>query len=104
MKTVVILGAGFAGLGLATRLSEDLPEEVDVTLIDCSDAFVFGYSKLDVMFGRDELNEVRIPYSKLQKPSVRFRARDRRESIDPERQAGHHECLDVRARHLRSSR
>jgi len=84
MKTVVILGAGFAGLELATRLSEDLPEEVDVTLIDCIDAFVFGYSKLDVMFGRDELNKVRIPYSKLHKPAVRF-AQETVESIDPER-------------------
>ena len=84
MKTVAILGAGFAGLELATRLSEDLPEEVDVTLIDSSDAFVFGYSKLDVMFGRDELDQVRIPYSKLHKPAVRF-VRETVESIDPER-------------------
>ena len=84
MKTVVILGAGFAGLELATRLSEDLPEEVDVTLIDSSDAFVFGYSKLDVMFGRDELDKVRIPYSKLHKPAVRF-VQETVESIDPER-------------------
>jgi sulfide:quinone oxidoreductase len=58
MKTVVILGAGFAGLELATRLSEELPEEVDVTIIDSSDAFVFGFSKLDVMFGREELSTV----------------------------------------------
>jgi protoporphyrinogen oxidase len=42
MKTVLILGAGFAGLELATRLSEELPEDVDVTIIDSSDTFVFG--------------------------------------------------------------
>jgi NADH dehydrogenase FAD-containing subunit len=41
--------AGFGGLELSTMLSE---AGVEVTLIDCSDAFVFGYSKLDVMFGR----------------------------------------------------
>jgi sulfide:quinone oxidoreductase len=58
MKTVVILGAGFAGLELATRLSEELPEKVDVTIIDSSDAFVFEFSKLDVMFGREELSTV----------------------------------------------
>ncbi|HEY1652215.1 MAG TPA: FAD-dependent oxidoreductase [Acidimicrobiales bacterium] len=83
MKKVVILGAGFAGLELATRLSEDVPDEVDVTLIDGSDAFVFGFSKLDLMFGRADLNAVRIPYARLDKPSVRF-ARETILSIDPE--------------------
>jgi sulfide:quinone oxidoreductase len=84
MKTVVILGAGFAGLELATRLSEELPEEVDVTIIDSSDAFVFGFSKLDLMFGREELSTVRIPYAKLNRPAVRF-VRETVESINPER-------------------
>jgi sulfide:quinone oxidoreductase len=51
-KHVLILGAGFAGLELATRLSESLAEEVRVTLIDQNDSFHFGFSKLDVMFGR----------------------------------------------------
>ena len=69
---VVILGAGFGGLELATMLSEALGEEVDVTLIDKSDAFVFGYSKLDVMFGRTTLDEVRLPYADIAKPGVRF--------------------------------
>ena len=83
MKKVVILGAGFAGLELATRLSEDVPEEVDVTIIDKSDAFVFGFSKLDVMYGRAELDAVRLPYSRFDKPSVRF-VRETILSIDPE--------------------
>ena len=52
MKHVVILGAGFAGLELATRLSETLPGEVRTTLIDQNDSFSFGFSKLDVLFGR----------------------------------------------------
>ena len=47
----MILGAGFGGLELATGLSEALGDQADVLLIDKSDAFVFGYSKLDVMFG-----------------------------------------------------
>ena len=81
MKTVLILGAGFAGLELATRLSEDVPDEVEVTIIDSSDAFVFGFSKLDVMFGRDDPANVRLPYSRLDKPSVRF-VQDRIVSID----------------------
>jgi NADH dehydrogenase FAD-containing subunit len=52
VKHVVILGAGFAGLELATRLSETLVEEVHTTLIDQNDSFSFGFSKLDVLFGR----------------------------------------------------
>ena len=82
MKKVVILGAGFAGLQLATRLSEDVPSEVDVTIIDKSDAFVFGFSKLDLMYGRADLDAVRLPYSRIDKPSVRF-VRETILSIDP---------------------
>src|ERR1043165_3905957 len=79
---VVILGAGFGGLELATALSEELGDAVDVTLIDSSDAFVFGYSKLDVMFGRTSLDAVRLPYSAIAKPGVRF-VQDRITAIDP---------------------
>ena len=43
---VVILGAGFGRLELATLLSS-ADEALDVVLIDKGDAFVFGYSKLD---------------------------------------------------------
>ncbi len=71
-KRVVILGAGFGGLELATVLSEAVGDEVEVTLIDKNDAFVFGYSKLDVMFGRTTLEAVRLPYRDLAKPGLRF--------------------------------
>ena len=73
---VVILGAGFGGLELATMLSEGAGTDIAVTLIDKSDAFVFGYSKLDVMFGRTTLDAVRLPYRDLAKPGVRFLQRD----------------------------
>src|SRR6202048_3701814 len=69
---VVVLGAGFGGLELSTLLSETFGDDVDVTLIDKSDAFVFGYSKLDVMFGRTTADAVRLPYRELAKPGVRF--------------------------------
>jgi sulfide:quinone oxidoreductase len=83
MRTrVVVLGAGFGGLELVSTLSEALGEAVEVTLIDKSDSFVFGYSKLDVMFGRTTLDAVRLPYSKLAKPGVRF-LRERITAIDP---------------------
>ena len=49
--SVTILGAGFGGLELSTMLSEALGDEVEVTLIDQADSFIFGFSKLDVMFG-----------------------------------------------------
>jgi sulfide:quinone oxidoreductase len=81
---VVILGAGFAGLELATRLSEDVPGDVAVTLIDEGDAFFFGYSKLDVMFGHEPADAVRIPYREIAKPGVEFR-QERVTSIDPHR-------------------
>jgi sulfide:quinone oxidoreductase len=80
---VVILGAGFGGLELATMLSEALGEDVDVTLIDKGDSFVFGFSKLDVMFGRTVGEAVRLPYREIAKPGVRF-LRQTITAIDPE--------------------
>src|SRR5262245_22005276 len=69
---VLVLGAGFGGLELSTRLSETLGDDVEVTLIDRSDAFVFGFSKLDVMFGRTTAPAVQHPYRDIVKPGVRF--------------------------------
>jgi sulfide:quinone oxidoreductase len=83
MERAVILGAGFGGLELATELSEALGDEVDVALIDESDAFVFGYSKLDVMFGRTTLDDVRLPYRDIAKPGVRF-LQETITAIDPQ--------------------
>jgi sulfide:quinone oxidoreductase len=69
---VVVLGAGFAGLELTTRLSEELGEEADVVVIDKTPGFVFGFSKLDVMFGRTTADAVFHPYADFVKPGVRF--------------------------------
>jgi NADH dehydrogenase FAD-containing subunit len=82
VERVLILGAGFSGLGLATRLSEEIPDAVEVTLIDQSESFVFGYSKLDVMFGREKPESVHMYYRDIVKPSVDFRHETVR-SIDP---------------------
>jgi sulfide:quinone oxidoreductase len=79
---VVILGAGFAGLELATRLSETVPDAVRVTLLDRNDAFTFGYSKLDVMLGRASADAVRLPYRDIAKEGVEFR-QERVVEIDP---------------------
>ena len=37
---------------MTTRLSEEFGADVDVVLIDKTEDFVFGFSKLEVMFGR----------------------------------------------------
>jgi sulfide:quinone oxidoreductase len=69
---VVILGAGFGGLELATLLAEELGEDADVVLIDQADRFVFGFSKLDVMFGRVSEDHVIHRYVDVVRPGVRF--------------------------------
>jgi sulfide:quinone oxidoreductase len=82
-RRIVVLGAGFGGLELSTMLSEELGEDIEVTLIDKSDAFVFGYSKLDVLFGRTPLEAVRLPYREILKPGVSF-LQQTVTAIDPE--------------------
>ena len=79
---ILILGAGFGGLELSSRLSDALGDEANVTIIDKSDSFAFGFSKLDVMFGRTTLDAVRLPYAEFIKPGVRLR-REVITSIDP---------------------
>lgn len=83
MKRIVVLGAGFGGLELATTLSEAVGAELEITVIDRNDAFVFGYSKLDVMFGRMTPADVRLPYAAIAKPGVRV-LQETVVAIDPE--------------------
>lgn len=73
MTRILILGAGFAGLELASSLSEALGDAVAVTILDKSDAFVFGFSKLDVLFGHATLEALRLHYRDFVKPGVTFR-------------------------------
>ena len=68
----MILGAGFGGLELATRLSETFAGEVEVTLIDRNDSFAFGFSKLDLLLGRKRMADIRLDYSRIDKPGVEF--------------------------------
>ncbi|MGH2893670.1 MAG: NAD(P)/FAD-dependent oxidoreductase [Solirubrobacteraceae bacterium] len=79
---VVVLGAGFAGLELTTRLSEEFGDDIEIVVIDQNDAFVFGFSKLDVMFGRAVPDQVRHPYADIIKPGMRF-VKTAIRSIDP---------------------
>lgn len=79
---VIVLGAGFGGLELATILSDRLGDQLDLTLIDKNDSFYFGFSKLDVMFGRVLPDAVRYKYAEINKPGVRF-VQDSVTAIDP---------------------
>src|SRR5580692_1029943 len=79
---IVVLGAGFGGLELTTILSEALGNQIDIVLIDKSDSFVFGFSKLEVMFSHQRAEEVRHFYKDRVKPGVRFLQTSVR-SIDP---------------------
>ena len=79
---VTVLGAGFGGMELCTILSESLGDRAAVTLIDSSDAFVFGFAKLDVMFGHATADAVRLPYRSFVKPGVRL-LRETVTAIDP---------------------
>ncbi len=82
MARILILGAGFGGLELSTLLSEALGDEAEVTVIDKGEGFVFGYSKLDLMFRGRDLDEVRLPYADFVKPGVRL-LRETVTAIDP---------------------
>jgi sulfide:quinone oxidoreductase len=79
---IVVLGAGFGGLELTTRLSEEFGDDADMVLIDQNDGFVFGFSKLDVMFGKAQAEAVRHSYTDVVKPGVQFVQATIR-SIDP---------------------
>ena len=52
-------------------------------LIDKSDDFVFGFSKLEVMFGRAPAEQVRHPYRDFVKPGVQF-VQSTIRAIDPD--------------------
>jgi sulfide:quinone oxidoreductase len=83
MRTrVVVLGAGFGGLELTTILSDAFGSTIDIVLVDQRDTFVFGFSKLDVMFGRQLPADAHHPYRDIVKPGVRF-VRSTVRAIDP---------------------
>ena len=72
-----------ADSGLSSRTPAEFGGDVEVVLVDRSDGFVFGFSKLDVLFGRKSPDEVRHLYRDLASPGVRF-VRSEVHSIDPE--------------------
>lgn len=83
---ILILGAGFGGLELATHLSGEIGNTAEITVIDERPGFVFGFSKLDVMFGKRTAESVFHPYEGIDKAGVRFVQATIR-SIDPSRKS-----------------
>jgi sulfide:quinone oxidoreductase len=79
---VLILGAGFGGLELAARLSESGDPSLRVTLVEQSDAFVFGFAKFDVLFGRRTFDQVKCRYRDVSLAGVQFR-QERVTSVEP---------------------
>jgi len=79
---IVICGAGFGGLELTARLSAAFGQGIDITLIDKNDAFIFGFSKFEIMLGRQRREDVSSHYAKIAKPGVEFR-QELITSIDP---------------------
>ena len=67
-------------------LSEELGDEVEVTLIDRGDAFAFGFSKLDMMFRGASLGSVSLPYAEIARPGVKVLSEEIL-AIDPEKRA-----------------
>jgi len=81
--SVVVLGGGFGGLEVASQIGRECESEADVTLIDQSPHFIFGFSKFDVMFGRLAEPAVRHAYRGVGGSNARFVQADVT-AIDPQ--------------------
>jgi len=81
---IIILGAGFAGLTLATELDNLAAEgKAEVTLVDRSPNFSVGFSMQWSMIGRRKPEDGQRPYTSLRAKNVRF-LQDDITDIDPE--------------------
>jgi sulfide:quinone oxidoreductase len=80
---ILILGGGFGGLEVATRLRSALDESFRITLVDRKDFFSMGFTKFDLMFGRRQPEGCKSFYSQLEDRGIRFLQAEI-ESIDPE--------------------
>lgn len=80
---ILILGGGFGGLEVATRLRDSLGETHEISLVDRKDYFSIGFTKFDLMFGRRKPEKCKSYYSQLESRGIRFLQAEI-ESIDPE--------------------
>ena len=73
MKKIVVLGAGFAGLTLASELNGLAQSgQADVVLIDRSLSFAMGFSMQWALAGRREFGEGQKAYAERSAQAVRF--------------------------------
>ncbi len=73
MHKIVILGAGFAGLTLATELDFLAKEgKAEITLVEKNSSFSMGFSMQWAMIGRRKPEEGYRPYSSLRTRHVKF--------------------------------
>ena len=68
--------------GARDAASETISDAVRVTLLDRNDSFFFGFSKLEVMLGRQSADDVRLYYRDFAKDGVEFR-QETVTAIDP---------------------
>jgi len=69
---ILILGGGFGGLEVATRLRGTLDETYEITIVDKKDFFSIGFAKFELMFGRRQPEECKSYYSQLENQGIRF--------------------------------
>lgn len=82
-STILVLGAGFGGLEVVSRLADRLGPTADIIVIDEASGFVPGSAHLQVLFGGATIGANRHPYQAIAaRPGVRFVESTIRE-IDP---------------------
>jgi NADH dehydrogenase FAD-containing subunit len=84
-ERVVVIGGGFAGSQVASRLKSMAPE-LDVTLIDRNDDFLISPLVLDHVFGKLELGQILVNYDGLRDRKIQVRRADI-VAIDPQKGA-----------------
>lgn len=72
VPSVLVLGGGFGGAAVATRLKEKLGDGVHVTLIDRSEDFQVGATKTWVMLGQVTRQSVTAPLKGLASKGIHF--------------------------------
>lgn len=82
-KQILILGAGFGGLEVATALREALSADTEITIVDQKDYFAVGFSLLDVLVGKKRSDEISFGYGGLAAKGIHF-LNERIVSIDPD--------------------
>lgn len=86
MKKVVVVGANFAGATAAMEIKRKMKDEVEVTVVDKSDKFLYFPSLIWVPIGRREVKQVVVDRPEIfKKRGVNF-VQDTALSVDPDAQ------------------